>query len=191
MRLRALTRAVGRALVLTPAWLVSCLPLVTWMAASAALVHSLDRAGRPGDAGALAEFRLGWRRHWRGALPWGAVSLVVLVGLLANLLFLTGQAGPAAFLLLVGTLLLLTLWGMAVLSLVPALVVLAHLPRREQVRVGVLLAFRHPVWSAGLLLAAVLVATTLAQVWAPLAVLAAPVVGYLALRVTRRHLDAV
>ena len=161
------------------------------MAASAAVLHSIERAGRPDDAGALPEFGRGWRRHWRAALPVGAVALLLLLALLANLLFLTGQAGTAAFLLLVGTLLLLTLWGMAVLSVVPALVLLGRLPVRERVRVGVLLAFRHPVRSALLLLASVLVATALGQVWAPLAVLAVPVVGHLALRVTHRHLDAV
>lgn len=184
-------RAGWRAIVLTCAWVVFSILVVTWMAATVALVYGVDRSGQPDDAGAWPEFLRGWRRHWKVALPLGAISLVVLAALLANLLFLSGQQGAPAFLLLVGTVLLLALWAMGMLSLVPALVLLAHLPWRDSVRTGLLLAFRHPFWTLALVFAAVLIATALGQVWEPLAIFAVPVTGYLSLRLTQRHLDAI
>lgn len=178
----------GRVLLLSAGWLALSLPLITWMAASAALLHALDRSAGQGAADVPGELWQGWRRHWRTAVPLGTVALAVLVALVANLLFLTGQGGPVAFLLLVGTLLLLALWAMSMLSLVPVLVLLPDLPRRAAVRVGVLLAFRRPARTAGLALLALLLVTALGEVWVPLGVLAAPVVGHLSLALARRHL---
>jgi uncharacterized membrane protein YesL len=123
-------------------------------------------------------------------VPLGTAALLVLAALLVNLLFLTGRSGVPAFLLLVGTLLLLALWGMAMLSLVPVLALRPHLPVPEQLRTALALAFARPLSALGLVLGAVLLVTGLVQVWLPLAVLAAPVVGHLSLARARRHLPS-
>lgn len=185
-RLRALSDHAVRGVVLAIGWAVLCVPVLTWVAATAAVMHSLDRAGRPGDA--VPELWDGWRRHWRRGVPLGAVSLLLLAALLMNLLFLTGQAGAPAFLLLVGTLVLLVLWAMAVLTVVPLLVLAPDLPTGRLVRTGLALALRHPVPGAGLALGTMLLLTGLAQVWVPLAVLAVPAVAWSALALARRHL---
>jgi uncharacterized membrane protein YesL len=165
-------------------WALCTLPVVTWLAASAALVHALDVDTRS-PTGAFHAFREGWRRHWRRTVALGALSLSVAAVLVVNLLFLSAQGVAAALVLAAGTVALI--WTSTQLALVPVIVLFPAAGPRRWLQAAFVVTFRNPVRSAGLVIvtaAIVVAATELSPLLVPLC---APVVGHLAMRACLRQ----
>lgn len=180
---------VGRLLgviVLAGLWALCTLPVVTWLAASAALVHALDADTRS-PTGALHAFWEGWRRHWRRTVALGALSLPVAAVLVVNLLFLSAQGVAAALVLAAGTVALMLIWASTQLALVPVIVLFPAAGPRRWLQTAFVVTFRNPVRSACLVIvtaAIVVAATELSPLLVPLC---APVVGHLAMRACLRQ----
>jgi len=167
-------------------WALCALPVLTWLAASAALVHALEaRPRNPTEA--VRAFHEGWRRHWERAVALGALSLSVPAVLLVNLLFLSAQHAAAAFVLSAGTIALLLIWACTQLALVPVLVLFPAARPWHLLQAAVVVAFRNPVRSAGLLIVAVVLPAAAAHLSPLLVPLCAPVVGHLAMRACQRQ----
>jgi uncharacterized membrane protein YesL len=188
-RLPAATAIVGRLLgivALAGLWALCALPVVTWLAASAALVHALD-AGARSPTDALHAFREGWRRHRRRTVVPGTLSLLAPVVLAVNLLFLSAQGVGAAVVLAAGTVALMLIWAATQLALVPVIVLFPAAGPRRWLQAAFVVAFRNPVRSACLVIvtaALVAAATELSLLLVPLC---APVVGHLAMRACLRQ----
>lgn len=172
------------------AWVVCALPVVTWLGASAAMVHSLDRWVMYGDGRFLHNFGCGWRRHWRRTVPVGAASGLVGALLLANLLFLMTRDSPSAVVLLMGTIGLMLMWAILNLSLVPVIVLFPRLSTRRWLRESFVMAFRRPVSMTGAVLGCLVASAVLYQLFAPLVVLGAGLTAYLGLRLCYRILES-
>ncbi|TWF75218.1 putative membrane protein YesL [Pseudonocardia hierapolitana] len=167
-------------------WALCTVPVVTWLAASAALVHALD-GGTRSPTEALHAFREGWRRHRRRTVALGTLSLLVPAVLATNLLFLSTQGVGLAVVLAAGTVVLMLISTAMQLALVPVIVLFPAAGPRRWLQAAFVVAFRDPVRSACLVIVtAALVAATSAL--SPLLVpLCAPVVGHLAMRACLRQ----
>jgi uncharacterized membrane protein YesL len=172
--------------VLAGLWTLCAAPMLTWLTASAALVHALD-AGPRSPAEAVRAFREGVRHHWQGTIPLGTLLLLALVVLVLNLLFLSAHGSAAAVVLAVGTVTLLLIWTSAQLALVPVIVLFPAAGPWRWLQAAFVVSFRSPVRSAGLVIVAGVlpaVATELSPLLVPLC---APVVAHLATRACRRQ----
>jgi uncharacterized membrane protein YesL len=188
-RSAAVRACAGRILavvVLAALWALCAAPMLTWLAASAALVHALD-AGPRSPAEALRAFRGGLRQHWRGTVPLGTLMLLALAVLVLNLLFLSGHGSAAALVLAVGTVALLLIWASAQLALVPVIVLFPAAGPWRWVQAAFVVAFRNPVRSAGLVIVAGVLPAAAIEFSPLLVPLCAPVVGHLAMRVCMRQ----
>ena len=180
---------VGRLLgvvVLAGLWVLCAAPMLTWLAASAALVHALD-AGPRSPAEALRAFREGLRHHWRVTVPLGALLLPAPAVLVLNLLFLSGHGSAAAVVLAVGTVALMLIWASAQLALVPVVVLFPTAGPWRWLQAAFVVAFRHPVRSAGLVIVAGVLPAAAFEFSPLLVPLCAPVVGHLAMRACLRQ----
>lgn len=181
----ASTRRLIGVMTLAALWTLGALPVLTWLAGSVALVHALE--ARPQNAGeAVRAFREGWLRHWRRAVVLGTVSLVAQVVLVANLLFLGTQHVAAAFVLFAGTAALLLISVLTQLTLAPVLVLFPAAGPWRVLVAAFVVAFRHPVRSASLLIVAVVLPAAAVQLSPILVPLCAPVVAHLAMRACLR-----
>ncbi|MGF1660939.1 MAG: DUF624 domain-containing protein [Kineosporiaceae bacterium] len=109
--LRDVVERLADVLVLGVAWLVACLPLVTWLPATAALVTAIGEV-RDGTTARPLRRCLGLvRATLRVGVPlglvWLAVGATVLVGLAGAL----RMPGPAGVLCAVGGAVVLGVWG--------------------------------------------------------------------------------
>lgn len=182
--------AAWNVVLLSFAWLLFALPVVTWLGASIAMVHSFDDWLARGDDAVLSNFWNGWRRHWWRTLPIGAASTLVLLVLVFNLLFLLAQESSAAFVLAVGTITLIALWTFVHFALVPIAALFPHLPTRQLLRESAVLAFRHPFSMMTISVGCVALASVLLQVFPPLVFVTAGAAGYACLKLSYRNLDA-
>lgn len=187
---RRLLVPVGQVLVVAAAWAVAVLPVVTWLAAGAALVHVIERGVRRPDARVLHEFAAGWRRHWRTTVPLGVAGVVVAAVLTANLLFLTGRSSGGALVLAVGTLVLMLLGAMFAVALVPVVALWPDTRARQWLQAAFVVAFRQPVRTAAVAGAAVALAGAAVEVSPVVVPVCAPLVALAALRVCERQVVA-
>lgn len=184
--LRASARRLLGVVVLAGLWALCAAPMLTWLAASAALVHALD-AGPRSPADALRAFREGLRHHWRGTVPLGTLLLLALAVLVLNLAFLSGRGSAAAVVLAVGTVALMLIWAFAQLALVPLIVLFPAAGPWRWLQAAFVVAFRSPVRSAGLLIVAGVLPAAATELSPLLVPLCAPVVGHLAMRACMRQ----
>ena len=187
---RGIIRAFGGrllgVLVLAGLWALCAAPMLTWLAASAALVHTLDAEPRsPADA--LRAFREGLRLRWRVTIPLGALLLFVPAVLVVNLLFLSGHGSAVAVVLAVGTVALMLIWASAQLALVPVVVLFPAAGPWRWLQAAFVVAFRNPVRSAGLVIVAGVLPAAAFELSPLLVPLCAPVVGHLAMRACLRQ----
>jgi uncharacterized membrane protein YesL len=188
-RSAAVRAFVGRLLgvvLLAGLWVLCAAPMLTWLAASAALLHALD-AGPRSPAEALRAFREGLRHHWRGTVPLGALLLLAAAVLVLNLLFLSGHGSAAAVVLAVGTVALMLIWASAQLALVPVVVLFPAAGPWRWLQAAFVVAFRNPVRSAGLVIVAGVLPAAAFEFSPLLVPLCAPVVGHLAMRACLRQ----
>jgi uncharacterized membrane protein YesL len=172
--------------VLAGLWALCVAPVLTWLAASVALVHALD-AGPRSPAEALRAFPRGLRRHWRGTVPLGTLMLLALAVLVLNLLFLSGRRSAAAVVLAVGTVALMLIWASVQLALVPVIVLFPAAGPWRWLQAAFVVAFRNPVRSAGLVIVAGVLSAAATELSPLLVPLCAPVVGHLAMRACLRQ----
>jgi uncharacterized membrane protein YesL len=170
------------------AWLVPFLPTPGNVA-----LASVARVAAGPDVPRLAEFRIGLRAHWRLALRCAAVSMIILVALVANVYFYAVFGGGwlrlASILWLYGTLFWLSLH----VYLVPLLVHVAEPRLFDLYRRSAFVALGHPGYTI-LLLVALLAICLLTVVFLPVYALVGTafvsVVQAHALReIRRRHGD--
>lgn len=173
-------------LVLAGLWALCVAPMLTWLAASAALVHALDADPRSPAEG-LRAFREGLRRHWRVTVPLGALLLLAPAVLVLNLLFLSGHGSAVAVVLAVGTVALMLIWASAQLALVPVVVLFPTAGPWRWLQAAFVVAFRNPVRSAGLVIVAGVLPAAAFELSPLLVPLCAPVVGHLAMRACLRQ----
>ncbi|WP_219419239.1 DUF624 domain-containing protein [Pseudonocardia nigra] len=186
----ALLARVAALVLLHGAWVLCAVPVVTWLTASTAMAHSLNRWVMYGDDRFLHNFGSQWRRHWRRTLPVGAISALVLVLLLANLLFLMSRDSAPAVLLLMGTIGLMLVWAMLNISLVPVLALFPRLAIRSCLRETFVMTFRHPFSTIATVLGCIIAAAVLFQVSAAMLIFSAGITGYLGLRLCHRNLSS-
>lgn len=167
-------------------WALCAAPMLTWLAASAALVHALD-AGPRSPADALRAFREGLRHHWRDTVPLGTLLLLAPAVLVLNLLFLSGRGSAAAVVLAVGTVALMLIWASAQLALVPVVVLFPAAGPWRWLQAAFVVAFRNPVRSAGLVIVAGVLPAAAVEFSPLLVPLCAPIVGHLAMRACLRQ----
>jgi uncharacterized membrane protein YesL len=182
----AWTRRLLGLVVLAGLWALCVAPVLTWLAASVALVHALD-AGPRSPAEALRAFHRGLRRHWRGTVPLGTLMLLALAVLVLNLLFLSGRRSAAAVVLAVGTVALMLIWASVQLALVPVIVLFPAAGPWRWLQAAFVVAFRNPVRSAGLVIVAGVLSAAATELSPLLVPLCAPVVGHLAMRACLRQ----
>jgi uncharacterized membrane protein YesL len=182
----AVTRRLLGLVALAGLWALCTVPVVTWLAASAALVHALESDTRS-PTEALHAFREGWRRHRVRTVAPGTLWVLAQAVLAINLLFLSTQGVGLAVVLAAGTVVLLLISTAMQLALVPVIVLFPAAGPRRWLQAAFVVAFRDPVRSACLVIGtAALVAATSAL--SPLLVpLCAPVVGHLAMRACLRQ----
>lgn len=188
-RLAAVRTFVGRLLgvvVLACLWALCAVPMLTGLAASAALVHALD-VGPRSPAEALRAFREGLRHHWRRTVPLGALLLLAPAVLVVNLLFLSGHGSAAAGVLAAGTVALMLIWASAQLAIVPVIVLFPTAGPWRWLQAAFVVAFRNPVRSAGLVIVAGVLPAAAFELSPLLVPLCAPVVGHLAMRACLRQ----
>lgn len=177
-------------LLLHGAWLLCALPVVTWLSASVAMVHSLNRWIMHGDDRIFHNFGRGWCRHWRRTLPAGATSALVFVLLIANLMFLVTRDSAAALVLLMGTVAMLVMWAILNLALVPVIVLFPDLSTRRWLRESFVMAFRRPLSMIGVVFGCLVGSVVLLQIFAPLVVLGVGGTAYLGLKLFYRNLSS-
>jgi uncharacterized membrane protein YesL len=138
-------------------WLVLALPVVTMPAATAGLFAAMSRWARGKPPDLFPEFFGAMRRHWKAASI--LVLLDVLVGgLLAlnlSIFPLMDMAHPLAFLSRSVTVFVSLALGLINLYAWPLMVTL-DMPLRLLLSNSIRLAFAHPFWSFGVLVAALL-----------------------------------
>jgi uncharacterized membrane protein YesL len=167
-------------------WALCAAPMLTWLPASAALVHALD-AGPRSPAEALRAFREGLRHHWRDTVPLGTLLLLAPAVLVLNLLFLSGRGSAGAAVLAVGTVALMLIWASAQLALVPVVVLFPAAGPWRWLQAAFVVAFRNPVRNAGLVIVAGVLPAAAFELSPLLVPLCAPLVGHLAMRACLRQ----
>ncbi|WP_203964631.1 hypothetical protein [Actinocatenispora thailandica] len=141
------------------------LGVITWLPALAATAYGLQAWRRDGTTRVFGEVFRGWRRYRRVLLPHSALGTVAALLLAANLWFLSGRTGLAAFALFAGQV------GIAVLAVLYHLALAVCAGRRPNDgaaawrRAAAVLAFARP--SRGLGLLATAVAATILTVVVP------------------------
>ncbi len=138
-------------------WGIFSLPLVTMPAATAGLFAVMSKRARGEQVELFSEFFGAARRLWLKATALMLINLLAGGFLALNLLILTQMdtADPAAFVARS-----LTLFGAAALLLANlyawSLLVVVDLPLKALIGAAVRLAFSYPLWSAGVLVAALI-----------------------------------
>ena len=169
-------------------WFVFTLPVITWLPATVALLHSLDRWVRADDDRVFRNFIAGWRRHWRRGLLLGLASTATAAVLGANALFLSTRDGTVPIVLLGGTAALAAGWLLLHLWLLPLMVLRPELSVRDWLAASLVLLGRNLLLSAVLAAFAVLSAGVFAALPTLLPFYGASVLGFLALRTAHRAL---
>jgi uncharacterized membrane protein YesL len=147
------------------AWFVLVLPLVTWLPATVALAHALDRWFRDHDDRMVRNVLAGWRLHWRRTLPLGLASTAALLVLAVNAIFLSTRPAGVATLLLGGTGGIGIVWLALHLWLVPVIARNPDLPVTRWLAESAALAVGHPLSTLLLLVFSVLLGAVLVGFW--------------------------